>query len=621
MNFNKDFINLIYIYRSLFIILYFLLEFIGVNILEKWFIKNKKVDHRKISKDLGISPFVSKLLVNRDITDYDLINRFISPQLSKLYDPILMKDLEKAVNIIKDKIYEKKRIRIVGDFDVDGVMSVFILYTSIKKCGGVVDYVIPDRVKDGYGINNEIIEKAKLDGIDTIITCDNGIAAIEQVKLAKEIGLTIIVTDHHDIPFIINEENHKKYISLEADAVVNPKQLECKYPFKSLCGAGVAFKLIQQLYKAMNLPFEESYQLLEYVAIATVCDVVDLIDENRVIVKKGLELINNTNNMGLNALIKETGIEGKNLGVYHLGFIIGPCINASGRLDSALLSLKLLLSNNMDEATDLARDLKELNEERKCMTIKGVEKVVDIIENSNLKDDKVFVIYEPEIHESIAGIIAGRIKDKYYVPTIILTEGEQGVKGSGRSIEEYNMFEELSKCKDLLNRFGGHPMAAGLSLDPCNIDILRNRLNKETSLTDDDLIPKVYIDMQLPLDFINFNLIEELKLLEPFGKGNNKPIFGEKGLKVKRGFVFGNNRNVLKLILESNSGKTIDGLYFGNIEDFEESINSKYGKEEIAKLYDGLNNRLNMDILFTPSVNEYMGNTTLQVIIQNYRWS
>ncbi|MBU5314126.1 single-stranded-DNA-specific exonuclease RecJ [Tissierella carlieri] len=587
--------------------------------MERWFIKNKVADYKKIARDFKISEFLSKLLVNRDIIDYNLIDSFISSSLDRLHDPSLMKDLLKGADIIRDKIINKRKIRIVGDYDVDGVISIYLLYTGIKKCGGNVDYVIPSRINDGYGINNEIVREAEKDGIDTIITCDNGIAAIEQIKLAKELGLTVIVTDHHDLPFVVDEAGEKKYLSTEADAVINPKQKDCNYPFKGLCGAAVVFKLIQKLYFIFELPLESTYCLLEYTAIATICDVVDLIDENRIIVKKGLELLNNTENIGLKALIKETGVEDKEIGVYHIGFIIGPSINASGRLDSALKALELLLSNDLDHANLLAKELRELNEERKQMTIDGVEKIINIIENSEIKKDKILVIYEPEIHESIAGIIAGRIKEKYNRPTIVLTQGKDGVKGSGRSIEGYNMFEEISECKDLLLKFGGHPMAAGLSLEETNISQFRKKLNENTSLTDDDLISRIYIDMQLPLEYISFKLIDELKLLEPFGKGNNKPIFGEKNLKINRGFVLGANKNVLKLILENENRKIIEGIFFGDIMTFENRINEIYGKGELDKIYKGIGNNIKLDILFYPSVNEYNGNTNLQVTIQNYR--
>lgn len=594
----------------------------GVKQLEKWYIKNRKGDYKGISKRFKISELLAKLLVNRGITDYSSIDYFLNPNLDRLHNPSLMKDLNVGADIIKSKILSKKKIRIVGDFDVDGVMAIYVLYTGIKKCGGLVDYVIPDRVNEGYGINNQIVEQAKDDGIDTIITCDNGIAAIEQVELAKKIGLTVIITDHHDIPFMIDEiTGEKKVLYTKADAVINPKQEDCKYPFKYLCGAAVAYKLVERLYSIFSFQQTLAHPLLEYVAIATICDVVDLIDENRIIVKEGLELLNNTKNIGLRALIKETGIENKKISVYHVGFIIGPSINASGRLDTAIRSLELLLSKEEEEANSIAKELKELNDERKKITEDGVEKIVNTIESSNLINDKVLVVYEPSINESVAGIIAGRVKEKYYRPTIVLTQGKEGVKGSGRSIEEYNLFEELSKCKGLLKKFGGHPMAAGLSLEEDNVSLLRRSLNDFTILSQDDLIPKTYIDMQLPMDFINFKLIDELKLLEPFGKGNEKPIFGEKNLKISRGFALGANRNALKLILSNKKGISMEGLIFGDVRDFERKVSEMYGNDELQKLYRGVNNNIEMDILYYPSINEYNGNTNLQLIIQSYRFS
>jgi len=592
-----------------------------VKLLEKWFIRNKKGDFRKIARDYGISEFLSKLLVNRDIKDREEIEVFLNPKLSKMHNPLSMKDLARAADIIKEKIAQNKRMRIVGDFDVDGVMSIYILYTEIKKLGGVVDYTIPDRVNDGYGINNDIVYKAKEDNIDTIITCDNGIAAIEQIKLAKELGLTVIVTDHHDIPFEKDEiKDEKIYIRVDADAVVNPKQMECNYAFKHLCGAAVAFKLVQGLYIALGRELDSTFSLLEYVALATVSDVMDLVGENRIIVKNGIRLLNNTTNIGLKALIRETGIEGKEITVYHIGFILGPNINASGRLDSALRSIELLLSSDEETATKLAKELFQLNEKRKSLTLSGVEKITNIVEKTKIGEDKVLVIYEPEINESVAGIIAGRIKESYNKPSIILTKGKDGVKGSGRSIEEYNMFEELTKCKDLLLRFGGHPMAAGLSLEERYIPLLRERLNENTSLREEDLISKIYIDMELPLEYLSFKLVRELKALEPFGKGNNKPLFGGKGFKISRGFLLGRDKNVLKLMLE-DKGSTIEGLYFGDVASFESKVIENYGKDDLDRMYRGLNNSIIMDALYYPSINEYNGFTNIQITIQNYRFS
>lgn len=586
---------------------------------ERWFIKNKKMNYKYMADKYGITELMSKLIINRDITDDFLIKSYIKPEFNMLHNPREMKDMDKAIEIILNKIKNKNKIRIIGDYDVDGVISVYILYCALRRCGADVDYEIPDRIKDGYGVNIEIIKKAKDEGIDTIITCDNGISAIEPIKKAKELGMTVIVTDHHDIPFIEDESGKRTFIRSEADAILNPKQKECKYKFKSLCGAGVAFKLIQVLYEELKINEEEAFNFIEFLAIATVCDVVDLVDENRVFVKKGLEKINKTTNLGLHELLIECEIQDKKIGVYHLGFIIGPCINASGRLDNAKKGVRLLLSEDEKEAIDLAKDLVKLNEERKLMTMNGVEDAVEIIENSDIKNNKVFVIYLPHIHESLAGIIAGRIREKYNVPTLIITKSEDGVKGSGRSIDEYNMFEELVKCKDLLNKFGGHPMAAGFSLKEENIDEFRKRLNEKTTLSEYDLLKKVTIDTVLPLDEITYDLVNELERLEPFGKANSKPLFAEKDVNVIKVMILGKNRNVLKMKLKTKAGKLIDGVYFGDIETFEDIIKNKYGNNELIKLYDGSYNDVKLDLVFYPDINEYNGNISIQVIIQNYR--
>lgn len=586
---------------------------------ERWFIKNIKADYKYISKKYALSELVSRLIVNRNIISDEMIRSYINPDFDKFHEAREMKDLEKSVDILSEKIKAQNKIRIVGDYDVDGVISIYILYSALKRCNANVDYEIPDRIKDGYGINMNIIKQAKEDGVDTILTCDNGISAIDQIKYAKELGITVIVTDHHDIPFVEKENNVREFISLSADAVVNPKQSECNYRFKQLCGAGVAFKLVEILYETFNIDKKECFKFIEFLAIATVCDVVDLVDENRIFVKKGLELINSTTNLGLQELIRECELTEKTLSVYHLGFIIGPCINASGRLDSAKRGLELLLSDDEEEAVRLAKELVKLNEDRKDMTMKGVETAVEIIEKSGMINDKVFVIYIPDIHESLAGIIAGRIKEKYNVPTLVITKAEHGVKGSGRSIEEYNMFEELIKCKDLLEKFGGHPMAAGFSLKEENIDEFRRRLNENTILKDEDLLRKVTIDSVLPLDAISYDVINDLERLEPFGKSNSKPLFAEKNINLLKATILGKNRNVLKLKLKTRMNKALDAIYFGDIEKFEEEVSSKYGNEELQKLYNGEYNHVNLDLVFYPNVNEYNGNTTIQIVIQNYR--
>lgn len=587
--------------------------------MEKWILKNPKNDFEKMSEALKVSPLLCRIMVNRGISDYDTARRFISSDITELYDARAMKDLEKGVNIIIDKIKKGRRIRIIGDYDVDGVVSTFILYRALTRCGAEVDYAIPHRILDGYGINNSIIDKAKEDNVDTIITCDNGIAATEQIKYAKAAGITVVVTDHHEVPFVETENNERLHILPEADAVIDIKRADCGYPFKYLCGAGVAFKFVQVLYSELAVPGNECDDFYEFVAIATVCDVVDLVGENRTLVKKGLSVIGQTKNTGLKALMKQTGIFGKEIGVYHLGFIIGPCINASGRLDWAEKGLKMLLSDDDSEAESLALELHNLNTERKSMTLAGVEETVATIEGSSLKQDKILVVYKPDIHESIAGIIAGKIREKYNVPTFVITDAESGVKGSGRSIEEYNMFEGLLKCKELLNRFGGHPMAAGLSLDREKLELLRKQLNENATLTEEDLIPKVYIDARILLSHINLRVAEELSLLEPYGKGNSKPVFAEKAVTVTRAAVLGSGRKILKLRLLASPGKYIEAIYFGEICDFDNYISEKFGAQELTRLYTGKTNLIKLDIIFNIDINEYNGNRNVQLVMQYYR--
>lgn len=585
---------------------------------ELWKLKNKKVDIDLMSKKYNTSPFLCRLMANRDILDDKTIKSYINPVYSNLNNANDMKDIEKACTLLKEKINLRKNIRIVGDYDVDGVISVFILYKALKRCGANIDYEIPDRINDGYGINKNIIKKAYDERIDTIITCDNGIAAISEIEYAKSLGITVIVTDHHDVAF--SEENGSRNSILpSADCILNPKQEDCNYTFKKICGAGVAFKLIDVLYESFKIEKEEVYEFIEFVAIATVCDVVDLVDENRIFVKNGLEMITNTNNIGLRELKKANDLADKEITAYHLGFIIGPCINASGRLDSAKKGLELLLCEDINKAEILAKEIVDLNEERKEMTAEGLERAIKIIESSSIKDDTILVVYIHDIHESLAGIIAGRVKEKYNKPTIILTKSEEGVKGSCRSIEEYNIFEGLLSCKDILDKFGGHPMAAGLSLQEDKVEILRKRLNDTCNLTKEDLIKKVSIDMSLPLESINIPLIDELKKLEPFGKGNSKPIFGVKNARIKKAMLMGKNKNVLKLKILTNQNIYIDAMIFNNVEEFEEKIIKKYGQDELDNLYNKNQNNLFMDFLFYPSVNEWNQNKYIQIIVEGVR--
>ena len=584
--------------------------------MTNWFIKNRKEDINKVATDNNISKVLAKLLINRGISNKSEIKEFLNPDINKMHPPNLLDDLNAATSIIKNRVEKKLKIRIVGDFDVDGIMSVYILYTVLSAIGADVDYVIPDRVLDGYGISNHIVLNAKAQGVDTIITCDNGISAFEPIKTAKNMDMTVIVTDHHDIPYT-TVKGKLEYLLPEADAIINPKKKSCKYPFKNLCGAAVAFKLAQNLILEYKCDFDEK-DLLEFVALATICDVVDLVGENRTIVVEGLKRLQNTKNIGLNALIETTGLHDKNIGVYHVGFILGPSFNASGRLDSAVLGLSLLLEENLNKATQIAEILKALNEERKKLTLDGLEKIDKIIESQYIKD-KVIVVFHPDLHESIAGIIAGRLKEKYNKPTIVLTKVSEGAKGSARSIEEYNIYEELTKCADLLTKYGGHPMAAGMNLLEENIEKLRRRLNKNCSLTNKDLTSKTYIDMPYPIQSINESFIREIGRLEPYGKGNPKPIFGDKNANIKKASILGKDKNVLKLMFDKDDGKNNEAIIFRDIEKWVSDIETVYGTEEKDKLFAGLDNNIRMDILYSPSINEYMGNKTIQFIIDDYR--
>lgn len=577
--------------------------------MEKWFIRNNPGDVNKISMENNISKPLAKILINRGLTDRVDIESFLNPDIKKLHKPLLMEDMDAAGRLILDKIRKGKKILIVGDFDVDGIMSTYILYSTLKELGADVDYTIPDRIQDGYGINTHIVLNAKASGVDTIITCDNGIAAIEPIETGKNMDMTIIVTDHHDIP----QSGMPK-----ADCILNPKKPGCTYPEKNLCGAGVAFKLASHLAKSAKGKVDLK-PLLEMVAIATICDVVDLVGENRIFVKEGLELLNKTSNLGLRALLKESGLEGKTVSVYHVGFVIGPSLNASGRLDSALLGLQLLLTEDETEAEEIAIKLRKLNEHRKDLTETGTQEIERMVEENYL-DDKILVAFNSDIHESVAGIIAGRIKEKYNRPTIVLTRGREGIKGSGRSIEAYHLFEELTRCKDLLGRFGGHPMAAGLSLDEENIDELRKCLNNNTNLEDEDLVKRVYIDMALPLDRVSYEFIDDIFKLEPFGKANPKPLFGFKGLDLAKAVVLGNKRNVVKFNFNNPIQGQMEAIMFCDGDGWLEEVEDHYGRREREKLTSGIANDIVMDIVYYPSINEYLGRTSIQIIINNYRF-
>ena len=569
--------------------------------MEKWMVYNKKADFQKIGSEFGIDPVIARLIRNRDIQDMKEIRSYLYGTLAEIPSPWKMKDMERAVQILQKKITQKKKIRIIGDYDIDGVTATCILLKGLKRLNANVDTYIPDRVKDGYGMHEQLIDKALEDGIDTILTCDNGIAAAAEIEYAKKEGLTVIVTDHHDIPFRDTEDG-RIWIIPKADAVVNPKQNDCLYPNKNICGAVVAWKLIWALYERLGIDSDEIWDFLELAAIATVGDVMDLQGENRIIVKEGLKKLSSTSFEGLKALICVNNLEGAEITAYHVGFVIGPCINASGRLDTAARSLELLLADNMEDAMKLADDLYDLNQSRKAMTEQGKEQAIQSIEENNLGKDRVLVVYLPDCHESLAGIIAGRIREAYNKPVFVLTKGSDGVKGSGRSIEAYSMYEELVKCSDLLMQFGGHPMAAGLSMEEKNVELFRRRLNDNCTLTEQDLIPKIMIDVPMPISYLSKKLTEQLKVLEPFGKGNSKPLFAQKNLRAVGIRVFGRNRNVAKMLLIDENGIKMDAVCFGEAQEF----------VDFVQAHDTIS------VTYYPEINVFQGRENLQVVIKNY---
>ena len=563
----------------------------------------KRADFKGIGERFGIDQVTARIIRNRDVIGEKAIEKYLHGSRKDFYSPWLLKDMEKAVAILQEKIENRHRIRIIGDYDIDGVMSTYILLESLRGLGCDVDMMIPNRITDGYGINEHLIEQAWQEGRDTIITCDNGIAAVTQIRKAKDLGMTVIVTDHHEVPFE-DLEGERKEILPPADAIVNPKQKACSYPFAGLCGAVVAMKVMEALYEKMAPEVDLVDKMLPFAGIATIGDVMDLQDENRILVKEGLQRLHHTTNLGLQELIRVNNLEPENISPYHIGFILGPCLNASGRLDTAKRALQLLLADSREEAAVLAGDLKNLNESRKEMTAQGLEKAIEQVESTSMMEDTVLVVFLPECHESLAGIIAGRLRERYHKPSFVLTRGEEGVKGSGRSIESYSMYEKLCECKEYLTKFGGHPMAAGLSLEEENVERFRRKLNEQSGLTEEDLVEKVTIDVPMPIHYIRKDLVQELSLLEPFGKGNEKPLFAQKNLWVSQMRVFGKNRNVVKMRLTDENGYPMDGVYFGNGDEFAEEGR---GKRKIS-------------IVYYPDINMYQGRESLQVIIRHYQF-
>ena len=566
--------------------------------MAKWFINMKKADFNGIARKYGVSTVIARIMRNREVRTDEEINLYLNGTPEDLYDGRLMKDMECAVSILKEKIAEEKKIRIIGDYDIDGVNSTYILQKGLELAGADVDTDIPHRIKDGYGLNLALVDRAYQDGVDTILTCDNGIAALKEISIAKQLGMTVVVTDHHEVPVDAYGQ-----ILPPADAVVDPKQDGETYPYHEICGAVVAWKLINVIYEDLGIPEHEWMELLEFAAIATVGDVMKLQDENRLIVKYGLKKIGSTKNTGLRMLVEKNNLDINNLSAYHIGFVIGPCLNAGGRLKSAKVALRMLLEQDPDRVSGLADELKELNDVRKDMTAKGETEAIEQVERFYMSD-KVLVVFLPECHESLAGIIAGRLREHFHKPSFVLTRGEQSAKGSGRSIEAYHMYQGLCEVSDLLVKFGGHPMAAGLSIEESDIDEFRRRLNENAKLTEDDFVPQIWIDVPMPFEYVNEKIVDELKGLEPFGQGNEKPLFAQKSLTIRNVRVLGKNRNVVKMNLVTNTGHPFDGLLFADGDRF---LEEQTGQNTI-------------DMIYYPDVNEYNGTRTLQAIIKNYKF-
>lgn len=586
--------------------------------MEKWIEIRKGGNFMEMAKKYGIDPLIARIIRNRDIIDEKEITEYLYGGKEALHNPHLLKDVDKAAEIIAEGIAEKKAMRIIGDYDIDGVNATYILLDGIRRCGGNVDAAIPDRMKDGYGINEHLIEQALSAGKELLITCDNGIAAINEINFAKEKGMTVVVTDHHEIPYR-NTEQGKEFLRSKADAIVNPKQADCPYPCKGICGAVVAWKLVQVLYERMDIPVEEADIFIENAGFATVGDVMDLTGENRILVKLGLKALEHTKNPGMKALIAKNKLSDKPLSAYHIGFVLGPCINASGRLDTAKRSLELLFERDEVKASALAGELVELNESRKYMTQQETQKALEQIGKEGWEKDKVLVVYLPECHESLAGIIAGRIREAYQRPVFVLTRGEEGVKGSGRSIEAYSMFDKMTEVAELFTKYGGHPMAAGLSMREEDIDKLREQLNQKAELSEEDMAEVVRLDAVLPMSYFTVDTIRQLSVLEPCGKSNTKPVFADRNIKITRAGIVGVNRNVLKLHLLDSKGNPVAGVYFGEVEKFLTFLSEKFGSEEVDAAMHGKENSIQFAAVYEPAVDTYSGRESVQAIIRRFR--
>ena len=588
--------------------------------MAKWVMNAKKADFMALSERLGIDPVVVRVMRNRDLLTIEDMNQFLNGTEKDMHSPWLLNDMDKAVDIILEAVSLGKRIRIIGDYDVDGVTSTFILVKGIRAVGGHVDYSIPNRVTDGYGINESLITTAADDGIELIITCDNGIAAKDAFLIAKEKGITCVITDHHEVPYE-EADGEINYIYPDVEAIINPKRHDSTYPFKGICGAMVAYKLICALNDKSPIQADILYELREMAGFGTVCDVMELKDENRIVVKLALQDMNYSHNIGIRALRKVCDLEKKDMSAFHLGFVLGPCINATGRLDSASLSLELLLTESFEDAVVKASELKRLNDIRKELTEKGVEEAFKVIEEKGIADNDVMVVYLPELHESLAGIVAGRVRERFYRPTIVITKTDEGLKGSGRSIESYNMHEELTKVAELFTKFGGHKMAAGLSLEESNLAALNSRLNENSKLSLDDLQEKIVIDVPMPMGYVTEKLISDLDVLEPFGTGNQKPVFATKNVCFVSFSPMGKNGDMgkFKVITEDNCRREL--ILFRGLKDFEDTLNSKYGADAWENLKSGIcpDSGYLMDVVYYPGINEFRGVKSIQYIMQNYK--
>ncbi|MBD5504785.1 MAG: single-stranded-DNA-specific exonuclease RecJ [Lachnospiraceae bacterium] len=588
--------------------------------MAKWVVTAKGADFNHIAEKFHIDPVIARIIRNREIVGDENIDEFLHGTIDQLHAPVLLKDVERAADILRDKIDSKQRIRIIGDYDIDGVCSTYILYAGLNSLGADVDTVIPHRIHDGYGMNNHMIEEAHEAGIDTILTCDNGIAAKEQIAFAKSLGMTVVVTDHHEVPYEVLADGSRRECPPPADAVIDPKQEDCSYPFDGICGAVVAYKLIQVLLDGLNRTEAATLmqELLAFAAFATVGDVMELIDENRIIVRYGLQQISKSANIGMQALLAVNGLQDKPLSAYHIGFVLGPCLNATGRLDTAARALRMFQTADRAEAVTIAGELKELNDNRKNMTLQGTEQAIAVIEGSTLKEDRVLVVYLPDCHESLAGIIAGRLKERYYKPVFVLTRSEEGVKGSGRSVESYHMYDKMSECKELYTKYGGHKMAAGVSMPEENVERFRTYLNEHCGLTAEDLEEKIHIDVPMPMSYVTAKFVKQLSVLEPFGNGNPKPVFAQRNLRLLRGRILGKNSNVGRYTVEDDIGRQFEMMYFGNMDAWHAFLTEQFGQEAYDRLYQGRGGEIRIHVIYYPDLDVYQGRERLQMIMQDY---